>query len=127
MVLDDTRCDDFTSWIDDTADSAFRPNQVPLPSARIDRLQMMTVVRPTCLVEVPPWNAVHRGDHRGIRSKQRLNQCCAFMGLVRFQGTNHEFLLSETGWAVSYTHLRAHETVLDLVCRLLLEKKKKKN
>ena len=26
--------------------------------------------------------------------------------------------------AVSYTHLRAHETVLDLVCRLLLAKKK---
>ena len=32
------------------------------------------------------------------------------------------------GWIapVSYTHLRAHETVLDLVCRLLLEKKKKR-
>ncbi|WDT38003.1 hypothetical protein PVA38_11140 [Streptococcus pneumoniae D39] len=28
---------------------------------------------------------------------------------------------------VSYTHLRAHETVLDLVCRLLLEKKKYKH
>ena len=28
--------------------------------------------------------------------------------------------------AVSYTHLRAHETVLDLVCRLLLEKKNKR-
>ena len=28
--------------------------------------------------------------------------------------------------AVSYTHLRAHETVLELVCRLLLEKKKHK-
>ena len=28
---------------------------------------------------------------------------------------------------VSYTHLRAHETVLDLVCRLLLEKKNKIN
>ena len=27
------------------------------------------------------------------------------------------------GWeAVSYTHLRAHDTVLDLVCRLLLDK-----
>mgnify|MGYP003380371206 CR=1 FL=1 len=26
---------------------------------------------------------------------------------------------------VSYTHLRAHETVLDLVCRLLLQKKNK--
>ena len=32
----------------------------------------------------------------------------------------------DTVIAVSYTHLRAHETVLDLVCRLLLEKKKKK-
>src|SRR5450756_2963528 len=29
--------------------------------------------------------------------------------------------------SVSYTHLRAHETRHDLVCRLLLEKKKKKN
>src|SRR5678815_2551252 len=29
--------------------------------------------------------------------------------------------------AVSYTHLRAHETPEHLVCRLLLEKKKKKN
>ena len=28
--------------------------------------------------------------------------------------------------AVSYTHLRAHETVLDLVCRLLLEKNKQR-
>ena len=31
---------------------------------------------------------------------------------------------SNTTGTVSYTHLRAHETVLDLVCRLLLEKKK---
>ena len=35
----------------------------------------------------------------------------------------------ELGWTVpepvSYTHLRAHETRHDLVCRLLLEKKKK--
>jgi len=30
---------------------------------------------------------------------------------------------TDTFEAVSYTHLRAHETVLDLVCRLLLEKK----
>src|SRR5665811_1884577 len=32
---------------------------------------------------------------------------------------------ARTARTVSYTHLRAHETVLDLVCRLLLEKKKK--
>src|SRR5660397_195549 len=29
--------------------------------------------------------------------------------------------------AVSYTHLRAHETKANIVCRLLLEKKKKQN
>src|SRR5678816_2122509 len=32
----------------------------------------------------------------------------------------------ESSWPVSYTHLRAHETPEHLVCRLLLEKKKKK-
>src|SRR5450756_2991102 len=32
----------------------------------------------------------------------------------------------DSSYAVSYTHLRAHETRHDLVCRLLLEKKKKK-
>eukprot|EP00657_Telonema_sp_P-1_P007764 TRINITY_DN27938_c0_g1_i1.p1 TRINITY_DN27938_c0_g1~~TRINITY_DN27938_c0_g1_i1.p1 ORF type:complete len:161 (+),score=42.54 TRINITY_DN27938_c0_g1_i1:114-596(+) len=36
-----------------------------------------------------------------------------------------KFLCTSPIIAVSYTHLRAHETVLDLVCRLLLEKKKK--
>ena len=46
---------------------------------------------------------------------------------IRLEG--NAALLLETSWAtyratVSYTHLRAHETVLDLVCRLLLEKKK---
>ena len=30
----------------------------------------------------------------------------------------------QTVWPVSYTHLRAHETKANLVCRLLLEKKK---
>src|SRR5450756_1022722 len=40
-----------------------------------------------------------------------------------------EWLIGEATRAtipVSYTHLRAHETRHDLVCRLLLEKKKKK-
>ena len=34
------------------------------------------------------------------------------------------YALTASDIPVSYTHLRAHETVLDLVCRLLLEKKK---
>ena len=35
-----------------------------------------------------------------------------------------DYILGRETIPVSYTHLRAHETVLDLVCRLLLEKKK---
>ena len=46
-----------------------------------------------------------RAGERCLRNRRRL-------GRVRRLG------------AVSYTHLRAHETVLDLVCRLLLETKK---
>src|SRR5665811_2447765 len=39
---------------------------------------------------------------------------------------NTPVAVNPTHTPVSYTHLRAHETVLDLVCRLLLEKKKTK-
>ena len=39
----------------------------------------------------------------------------------RIDPRQHQLLALEP---VSYTHLRAHETVLDIVCRLLLEKKK---
>ena len=41
-----------------------------------------------------------------------------------FKNGNVSNIVSFTSMSVSYTHLRAHETVLDLVCRLLLEKKK---
>ena len=44
--------------------------------------------------------------------------------VVTATGMNTE--IGRIAGPVSYTHLRAHETVLDLVCRLLLEKKKKK-
>ena len=40
-------------------------------------------------------------------------------------GVDRESGLIDYNIAVSYTHLRAHETVLDIVCRLLLEKKKR--
>ena len=41
------------------------------------------------------------------------------------QKTTAEYMEHQLGWdsAVSYTHLRAHETPEHLVCRLLLEKK----
>ena len=48
-------------------------------------------------------------------------------GAAGFFGNSYALIAdaieSTTDIAVSYTHLRAHETVLDLVCRLLLEKK----
>ena len=40
------------------------------------------------------------------------------------EGSKNKYELDKETGPVSYTHLRAHETVLDLVCRLLLETKK---
>ena len=63
-----------------------------------------------------------------IRDRARTAEHC-FMpvtvgGGVRRIEDIRKLLLAGADKAVSYTHLRAHETVLDLVCRLLLEKKK---
>mgnify|MGYP003379475553 CR=1 FL=1 len=52
-----------------------------------------------------------------------------FTAHIRSRGEEAKELAQEAGKRarpVSYTHLRAHETVLDLVCRLLLEKKNRK-
>eukprot|EP00656_Telonema_subtile_P010171 TRINITY_DN14864_c0_g1_i1.p1 TRINITY_DN14864_c0_g1~~TRINITY_DN14864_c0_g1_i1.p1 ORF type:complete len:512 (-),score=78.95 TRINITY_DN14864_c0_g1_i1:12-1547(-) len=78
--------------------------------------------------------ASHRGKVRGSPAKFEPD------GLVLEDGTRigADVVVWATGYStgmdkmafckdgepVSYTHLRAHETVLDLVCRLLLEKKK---
>ena len=43
----------------------------------------------------------------------------------RYSLTTTKAIRTTTQKSVSYTHLRAHETSLHLVCRLLLEKKKK--
>ena len=45
-----------------------------------------------------------------------------------YNKTHHYYVINENTdrISVSYTHLRAHETGRNLVCRLLLEKKKKK-
>src|SRR5664280_64820 len=59
----------------------------------------------------------------------QLNQGTLYPALLRLeqQGwVRSDWDVSENNrraryYAVSYTHLRAHETVLDLVCRLLLE------
>src|SRR5664280_48159 len=87
------------------------------------------------MVSVAELNAQQRGqsppDRRLTRSGRahqnhagtgdRLDTC-----VITASVTHHERrLCGIASRSVSYTHLRAHETVLDLVCRLLLEKKKK--
>src|SRR5450756_2673792 len=61
----------------------------------------------------------HDGD-KVVASPKELSHV-RVSGKVIGQGKSDKVI------AVSYTHLRAHETRHDLVCRLLLEKKKKTN
>ena len=86
------------------------------------------VVQPTNIVLAP-------GEEVGIKIKALLNSPIEFYSKINITSQpcylNKEInihALYETSLIginpVSYTHLRAHETVLDLVCRLLLEKKK---
>ena len=51
---------------------------------------------------------------------ERLNEICRKIADCLIEKNE------KNGEPVSYTHLRAHETGRNLVCRLLLEKKKKK-
>ena len=57
-------------------------------------------------------------QHRGIGILAQGREPCPTLAR-----RDHNAVLAREAIAVSYTHLRAHETVLDLVCRLLLEKK----
>ena len=86
-------------------------------------------------------------DRRMVRSQNALNFAYGIYLKLRAEGidpakierlvrrwfvftllTNRYSASAETTFdPVSYTHLRAHETVLDLVCRLLLEKKNMNN
>ena len=50
-----------------------------------------------------------------------LAELAAAIGMVASQVGVDEYVIDAP--PVSYTHLRAHETVLDLVCRLLLDTK----
>src|SRR5664280_2968217 len=72
---------------------------------------------------------IHRFDH-AVPLDETLAALDLLVkgGKVRFIGASSgpAYRFAKALAPVSYTHLRAHETVLDLVCRLLLEKKTKK-
>ena len=68
----------------------------------------------------------HRQARAALRARQRdviTRGACQRLARLPDQRVAHDL----GGTTVSYTHLRAHETVLDLVCRLLLEKNKETN
>ncbi|WP_460365999.1 hypothetical protein [Staphylococcus aureus] len=62
-----------------------------------------------------------RRPPRSTRKESRQRQMCIRdRAAVEYDATNRVVWCA---YPVSYTHLRAHETLSDLVCRLLLEKK----
>ena len=84
------------------------------------------------MIRRPPRSTLDRSSAASDVYKRQLQELVEagedLDGRGRDPGVDH--LLAggvEAGFGPgSYTHLRAHETVLDLVCRLLLEKKKKR-
>src|SRR5678816_628951 len=62
-----------------------------------------------------------RAELAGIAPARECDRLAELSALFHFAGRLHLLGRGE----VSYTHLRAHETPEHLVCRLLLEKKKK--
>ena len=61
--------------------------------------------------------------HAFVEFPEWATKAAVTLGTIASVGVVGMLILARYG-AVSYTHLRAHETVLELVCRLLLEKKK---
>ena len=55
----------------------------------------------------------------------RLNSAASSVAVPLAIRVTSQAASAACDWPVSYTHLRAHETVLDPVCRLLLDKQKK--
>ena len=74
-------------------------------------LLFLTLVQITP-IKVNPWSAVGKIIRNGMRA------------IGKSMNKDVMDKLESVQKAVSYTHLRAHETRHDLVCRLLLEKKK---
>ena len=83
----------------------------------IRRPPRSTLDRSSAASDVYKRQVLGRGEAVDDRGAQRVTEAVDG-GIVKRDDGNVA--------AVSYTHLRAHETVLDLVCRLLLENKKHK-
>ena len=88
------------------------------------------------MIRRPPRSTLDRSSAASDVYKRQVLDLVAAVGVDRAAAVVEAFEAGEVdrladrrddkvgGDAVSYTHLPAHETVLELVCRLLLEKKK---
>src|SRR5665648_1096514 len=72
----------------------------------------------------PTARASSASGARSLRHRPTTTRCTGTYRRTR-HSPSHRATSRST--AVSYTHLRAHETRHDLVCRLLLEKKNNNN
>src|SRR5450756_2485542 len=68
-------------------------------------------------------DAKYQAAHTGLHASKLLQRLYFYLGETTLRSYQYS-CRSRGSFAVSYTHLRAHETRHDLVCRLLLEKKK---
>src|SRR5665811_1025635 len=110
--------------------SATRPGGT-LPSSSTDNVAVIPAC--ICLLSLVAWlarNVLVRGAAQRRLSLTKVVGGVVVWTRVCVSRQGYPCWFDRSGWprlcgSVSYTHLRAHETVLDLVCRLLLEKKKK--
>ena len=82
------------------------------------------------MIRRPPRSTLDRSSAASDVYKRQIDALVAgiYAGDPNKLSVTHAFpklkALEDNYGSVSYTHLRAHETVLDIVCRLLLAKKK---
>ena len=79
-----------------------------------------------------PASTKYHGNYEGGLFDHSFTVTSSLLSLTKRMGLNWKrkaspYIVGMLHDPVSYTHLRAHETKANLVCRLLLEKKKNKS
>src|SRR5660398_320030 len=94
-------------------------------------LQIQILCNAFLCVLCPSEGFLHSSDCvdrlRSKRESFRICESLVYEEATHLQGARARRARALWSLAVSYTHLRAHETKANLVCRLLLEKKKNRN
>ena len=93
----------------------------PYASPNTENLYPFDLAKAASLLDEAGWTDT---NNDGIRDNGKIRKAGDPLVTMRvLLQTSASPIRQQTQETVSYTHLRAHETVLDLVCRLLLEKK----